>query len=200
MIRYIVRSLEHVYACRRVCNAYAWKLRGRSDVLTLTETDDVSTCRCFPLLHQDPLTTTSLSALHDLNNSFFIWEEIFLAVSLPFSLSPFLTWSFLKSSLSSNVILQMALRNSYNDNNDIYVNNVNSLHISIRIILFELFSISRSDDSRCLSRDIFERSHDFLRYVSLYRNIFVVSMFLSNLVRMLGKIVGIIYKKYLFIV
>lgn len=94
----------------------------------------------------------------------------------------------------------MALRNSYNDNNDIYVNNVNSLHISIRIILFELFSISRSDGSRCLSRDIFERSHDFLRYVSLYRNIFVVSMFLSNLVRMLGKIVGIIYKKYLFIV
>lgn len=94
----------------------------------------------------------------------------------------------------------MALRNSYNDNNDIYVNNVNSLHISIRIILFELFSISRSDGLRCLSRDIFERSHDFLRYVSSYRNIFVVSMFLSNLVRMLGKIVGIIYKKYLFIV
>lgn len=94
----------------------------------------------------------------------------------------------------------MALRDSSNDNNDIYVNNVNSLHISIRIILFELFSISRSDGSRCLSRDIFERSHDFLRYVSLYRNIFVIRMFLSNLVRMLGKIVGIIYKKYLFIV
>lgn len=94
----------------------------------------------------------------------------------------------------------MALRDSYNDNNDIYVNNVNSLHISIRIILFELFSISRSDGSRCLSRDIFERSHDFLRYVSLYRNIFVIRMFISNLVRMLGKIVGIIYKKYLFIV
>lgn len=98
------------------------------------------------------------------------------------------------------MISQMALRDSSNDNNDIYVNNVNSLHISIRIILFELFSISRSDGSRCLSRDIFERSHDFLRYVSLYRNIFVIRMFLSNLVRMLGKIVGIIYKKYLFIV
>lgn len=68
----------------------------------------------------------------------------------------------------------MALRDSYNDNNDIYVNNVNHLHISIRIILFELFSISRSDGSRCLSRDIFERSHDFLRYVSLYRNIFAI--------------------------
>lgn len=94
----------------------------------------------------------------------------------------------------------MALRDSYNDNNDIYVNNVNHLHISIRIILFELFSISRSDGSRCLSRDIFERSHDFLRYVSLYRNIFVIRMFLSNVARMLRKIVSIIYKKYLFIV
>lgn len=94
----------------------------------------------------------------------------------------------------------MALRDSYNDNNDIYVNNVNHLHISIRIILFELFSISRSDGSRCLSRDIFERSHDFLRYVSLYRNIFAIRMFLSNLARMLRKIISIIYKKYLFIV
>lgn len=113
VIRCILRSLEHAYACRRVCNAHAWKLRGRADVPI--ERDNM----LFSLLFSLSLELRRevwLLARTNINDFFLTWKNIRLNFLCHFFCitNLFSFFSFLPSCCYKKRIFLLFLSNATN--------------------------------------------------------------------------------------
>lgn len=133
VIRCILRLLEHAYACRRLCNAHAWKLRGRADVLIERDNMLFSLLFSFSLFRRE----VWLLARTNINDIFLTWKNIrfnflcyFFCITNLFSLFSFFSSCYYKKIFLfflSNVT-NMKIKWKIFDRN-VFKNNLNLINV-----------------------------------------------------------------------